>query len=197
MSWRRAHGTAASLGRLVVSECPPLAALPPPAAEVPASRDRAGRFTKGNVEARKSKLRVGPMGALAALEAKADPAYRQCLAYGRRYAVQRRRELALAHGELSTGVGTLIESAGQLLAASRYFQARGAADGNADHVRLAAQLTAQARGAERDAFELASREATARRETRPANALAALLAAPAPSDDEQEPTAPEPAPEAT
>jgi len=56
----------------------------------------------------------------------------------------------------------MIESAGELLAASRYWSARGIAEASADYARLAATLVAGARQAERDAWELAAREAQAR-----------------------------------
>jgi hypothetical protein len=52
----------------------------------------------------------------------------------------------------------MVESAGELLAAGRYWQARGVAEGSADHARLAATLLAGSRQSERDAWALAELE---------------------------------------
>lgn len=196
--WRDAHGRSARLGRLVASETLKLAEVPaaPPVEAAPPDRDHAGRFVTGNRLGRSKRLRVGSSGAIATLEAQGDSAWRQAMAWGRRYSAHRRTELQALYGALSAGAASLVETEGRLLASSRYWDARSGAEGNPDFARLSAQLSAQARGTARDALEMAHREATARRETRPANALAALLAAPAPSDDEQEAPALEPAQEA-
>jgi hypothetical protein len=58
----------------------------------------------------------------------------------------------------------MVESAAEMMADARYWRARGISEGSPDHARLAAQLIAQARGCERDAWELAAREAQARRD---------------------------------
>ncbi|MBN1610874.1 MAG: hypothetical protein JW940_29855 [Polyangiaceae bacterium] len=68
----------------------------------------------------------------------------------------------------------MIESAGELLALARYWSARGLAEASPDFARLAATLIAGQRQAERDAWELASREASQRRVDYHA-ALAALV----------------------
>jgi hypothetical protein len=108
-------------------------------------------------------VKPGPRGALHALERQGDEAARAALAFGRRYASHRRAELGQAHGELSAGVGAMVESAGELLSAGRYWAARGIAEGSPDFARLAAQLLAGARQAERDAWALAELEARSRR----------------------------------
>jgi hypothetical protein len=61
----------------------------------------------------------------------------------------------------------MIESAGEALAGARYWQAKSMAEGNADHARLAATLMAAHRQAERDAWELASRECAMRKAAQP------------------------------
>jgi hypothetical protein len=170
MSWRKSHGNAARNGRLVVLESCPADELPPamPGAPAPPQRDSGGRFLPGNRAGAAKRVKAGSRGALVVLERRGDPAARAALAFGRRYSAHRRVELARAHGgEISAGVGALVESAGELLAASRYWAARGIADGNPDHARLAAQLVAGHRQAERDCWELASREAEARRRAAP------------------------------
>lgn len=165
MARRAAHGRARELGRLTVSECCPADELPAAtgAGAAPPSRDASGRFLPGNTAGKARRVRVGKRGALMLLERKGDDAARAALAFGRRYAAHRRAELAKAHGgEISAGVGAMIESAGELLASARYWQARSIAEANPDFARLAAQLVAGSRQAERDAWELASREADAR-----------------------------------
>lgn len=104
---------------------------------------------------------------------------RALLSPGRRYASHRRAELASLHGgEISAGVGAMVESAGELLASARYWSARSIAEGDPDFARLAATLTAGSRQAERDAWEIAAREAAARREhaSQPRSLLAAAQA---------------------
>jgi hypothetical protein len=162
---RRAHGRAAELGRLTVLESKPWDEQPPasPSDAVQPDRDAAGRFLSGNRTGKSKRLRAGKRGALVALERQGDEAARAALAFGRRYSAHRRGEVAHAHGgEISAGVGAMIESAGELLASARYWSARGISEGNPDHARLAAMLIAGSRQAERDAWELASREAAAR-----------------------------------
>ena len=188
MTWRGAHGAARKGGRIVASETLPADELPSASGGDTARRDRGpdGRFAPGNSIARAKKVRSGPRGALAELEAKGDPAARASVNWGRRYGSHRRAELTRAHGFLSAGVATIVESAADLMADARYWRARGVAEGNPDHYRLAAQLMAQARGCERDAWELASREAAARPAPDPVRAfleakrLLAASAAPEP-----------------
>jgi hypothetical protein len=95
--------------------------------------------------------------------AKADPVYQTCARWGSRYAAHRRAELAKAHGgELSAGVGALVESAGNALADSRYVRAKAAEKGDPALFKLAASLATEARQCELAAWELAAREAAAR-----------------------------------
>jgi hypothetical protein len=51
------------------------------------------------------------------------------------------------------------------MADARWLRAKGAAENSPDLIRLSMQLATSARQAERDAWELASREATARPKT--------------------------------
>lgn len=181
MPWRGAHGKAAECGRLTVLETLPADELPPATLDRTArsDRDESGRFVKGNRCGAARRFRAGKHGALAALEKQGDAAARAALAFGRRYAAHRRAELAKAHGgTLSAGVGAIVESAGELLATARYWSARGLAEANPHHARLAATLVAGARQAERDAWELASREAAARSTLSPLEAARARVAMP-------------------
>ena len=165
MATRTAHGRARELGRLVVSETTPADELPPATGSDPAraGRDAAGRFTPGNPWARLARAKAGPGGALASLDAKANPEWRATRRWAQRAAAHRVRELAKLHGgDLSAGVCMLIVDASDLRADARYLAARARADDNPELSRTAATLLASARQAERDAWEIASREAAAR-----------------------------------
>jgi hypothetical protein len=165
---RTAHGNAALLGRLVVSECPPMAELRPGSGGDPDrhDRDQHGRFLPGNAWARQAKLRAGPRGALSALEATADPAWRAARRWGRRAAQHRIREYGELHGAvLSSGVCRMLTDAAELSADATYLRARAAHDNNPELLRIAAQLTAGARQSERDAWALAELEAKSRRKS--------------------------------
>lgn len=165
MTWRKAHGRAAALGRIVVSEGTPADELPAatPAHPDRTDRDAAGRFTPGNRWARLARAKAGPGGALAALDAKADPSWRAARKWAQRAAAHRIRELADLHGgELSAGVCMLVVDAADLRGDARYLSARARADGNPDLLRVASGLLASARQAERDAWATAALEAKAR-----------------------------------
>jgi hypothetical protein len=72
-------------------------------------------------------------------------------------------ELARLHGgELSSEVCALVVDSWELRGDARYLAARARAENDADLSRAAATLLASARQAQRDAWELASREAAAR-----------------------------------
>jgi hypothetical protein len=169
---RAAHGT----GRpaLVRVEVMQADELPParPALTDRSGRGADGRFVRGNTEARAQRVHPGARG-LVGLD-KTDKAVRPFLAWGRRYASHRRRELAALHGgACSAGVGAMIESAGLALAASRYLHAKGAETGDPDLLKRASALANDARQAELASWELASREAAAR--PRPAFDLASAI----------------------
>lgn len=164
-AWPTATGTARDCGRLLQSTTCPSDELPPatPTDAVRPDRDPSGRFVSGNRAGTAKRFRAGSRGALVELERQGDAAARAALTFGRRYSAHRRAELARSHGgELSAGVGAMVESAGELLAAARYWSARSLAEASPNHARLAATLVAGARQSERDAWELASREAAAR-----------------------------------
>ncbi len=168
MALRTAHGRARDLGRLIVSETTPSDELPPATGSDPArvGRDAAGRFASGNPWARLARAKAGPGGALASLDAQATPEWRAARRWAQRAAAHRVRELAQFHGgDLSSGVCMLVVDASDLRADARYIAARARADGNPELSRIAASLLASARQAERDAWEIAAREAEARLRT--------------------------------
>lgn len=158
---RKAHGAGAAA--LVRIETPPANELSLPSASSSDTdvrdRDHNGRFLPQNTVARSSKIRPAKHGALVALEAKADPAWQTADRWGKRYAAHRRGEIAKAHGAISGGASTLIESAGCVLADSRYIRAKGAQAGDPALLKLAASLAETAKQLELSAWELAAREA--------------------------------------
>lgn len=110
------------------------------------------------------------------LDAKADPAWRAARRWGQRAAAHRIAEVAKAHGgELSSGVCRLLRSAARLAADAEYLSRRAAADNNPDLLKVAAQLDAGSRQAERDAWQLAKLEADSRPAASPHEALQAAF----------------------
>jgi hypothetical protein len=174
MATRTAHGRARELGRLTVSECTPADELPPatPALTAPADRTPDGRFRPGNSIARHSRTKAGPQGALLRLDAQADPEWRAARNWARRGATHRVREMAQLHGgQVGSEVCALIVDSWEMRGDARYLAAKARALGDADLSRAAANLLASARQAQRDAWELASREAAARPKQNPTMAL--------------------------
>lgn len=185
--FRAAHGRARELGRLVVLESPPVDELRPAMTcnAAPPERDASGRFLPGNKAGTAQRVKAGKRGALVHLERQGDAAARAAVAFGRRYSAHRRAELARLHGGmLSSGPGSMIESASMLLASSRYWAARASAEGNPDFARLSATLAAGARQAERDAWHLAQLEAQARPKSPASYPWLVSTSTPAQPDDE-------------
>jgi hypothetical protein len=137
--------------------------LPPatPATAVRSDRDASGRFVPGNTAGVAKRMRPGLCGAMA-LDS-VDPRYRAFARWGARYGAHRRRELAQLHGgSISAGVGAMVESAAQAMAASRFVQLLAAETADAELFKQAAALATTARQDELAAWELAAREAAAR-----------------------------------
>lgn len=175
MSLRTGHGSGAGVPRIEVLPPDELPAATP-ADTAPPERKADGTFAAGNTVARSKRFRVGKRG-FTGLET-ADPRYVRFARWGRSYAAHRRRELALAHGgNLSAGVGALIESASIQLAASRFVQVLAAESGEPDLFKRASALANDARQNELAAWELAAREAAARAKTAPPVDVVALLEA--------------------
>lgn len=159
MALRTGHGTGRGVPRIEVL---PPDELPPATPAAPVLRDRGpdGRFVKGNAAGRAQRAK-GPGRTLTGIQA--DEAFRPFAAWGKRYAAYRRGELARLHGgEISAGVGALVESASLALAASRYLAARAAQSGDPDLFKRSSTLANDARQNELAAWELAAREAKSR-----------------------------------
>ncbi len=161
MALRKGHGKGKSAP--LRAEVLPPDELPPALGSDTARPGRGpdGRFAPGNVLGRAQRVHPGARGQLG-LD-KTDPAVRPFLAWGRRYAAHRRRELAAAHGgEISAGVGAMVESAGLALAASRFLSSKAAETGDPELLKRASALACDARQHELASWELAAREAKAR-----------------------------------
>lgn len=150
--------------------------LPPanPAPPARAQRDAHGRFVRGNTVGRAKRVRpaTGALRGSAGLS-HAHTDYAPFARWAVRYVARRLRELRHAHGDVSTGVETIVDSAGQTMAASRFLQWRASQTGDVDLFRQASQLAETARQHELAAWDLAAREATPRG---PRNAREALNA---------------------
>lgn len=173
---RTATGAARESGRFTVLQNTPLDEHAPPDSPphtVRPQRGPDGRFLPQNTAGRMAKVRAGSGGALAGLEAKADPVWRAADRWGKRYTQHRIGELTGLYGELSSGVLTALVSAGATLADARYLRALAASTGNADLLVKATQLSKEARLCERDALAIAALEA----KSRPDPALTAMAQA--------------------
>lgn len=160
MALRKPHGSARGAGSPRVEVLPP-DELPSvaPAIAVRSDRGANGQFTAGNTASRSRRATPGKLGGVDT----SSPEFRPFKHWARRYAGHRRDELAKVHGgDLSAGVGAIIESASLALASSRYCQAKGAETNDVDLLKRAADLSALARQHELAAWELAAREAAAR-----------------------------------
>ena len=199
MTLRRAHGTAARGGRLLMVETLPADELPPASGSDPArgDRDASGRFAPGNRIARQAKVRCGARGELLQLYSKGTPAWQAANRWGRQYAAHRLTELAQAHGgEVSAEVSMMIQDAADATSDARWARASAAeaeADGDRETAaRLrseARQLRIEARGHRLAAWELAAREAAAR-PRRPQD-VPWLISTPAPKAPASMPHAPQ------
>lgn len=179
-AWPTATGAARECGRLLQSTVCPADELPPATGSDPArtGRDAAGRFTAKNPWARLARSKAGPGGALARLDAQASPEWRAARTWGKRAAGHRIKEFTKLHGgDLSAGVCMLIVDGAELRADARYIAARARAENDPELSRIAASLLASARQCERDAWELAAREAAVRPRDARAELDARILAA--------------------
>jgi hypothetical protein len=161
MALRTGHGNGSGAPRIEVLPPDELPAATP-GLPVRAGRDASGRFVRGNAEGQAKRVKPGVRGALGI--DKADPRYKAFARWGARYGAHRRRELAQAHGgSISAGVGAIVESAAQAMAASRFVQSLAAESGDAELFKQAAALASTARQHELAAWELAARESEVRR----------------------------------
>lgn len=136
-------------------------------------RQRRGRpFQPGNRAAAGRRPKLALLGV--ATDA-ADPRYALALRRAGRYRKRRCSELATTFGYVSAGAGSMIASASLALCASRFLYEVAAQTGDAETLKRASALANDARQNELAAWEIASREATTRkqRESKAAPWLAA------------------------
>jgi hypothetical protein len=165
MALRTGHGRGKGQPHVEVLPVDELPAATPANTE-PRERDASGRFVPGNKLGQSKRLRPGVCG-LARVHETA-PEFQPFARWGSRYATHRRSELARAHGgEISAGVGAIVESGALTMAASRYLQWQASRTGDPELFKESAQLAATARQHELAAWELAARECKARPKAKP------------------------------
>jgi len=177
MTLRRAHGTAARGGRLLVVETAPADELPEgiPAPTSPPIVRRADGTVLPGAAARQ----LGARGGVAAAEARQLarllglaqlPDEHPFAAYARLARDWRDQHVAdlaasVGGGRCSAGVSSVISSAALAMAASRWAYDRGAELGDVSLMAQGARLADQSRAALLTAHELSGREARARPST--------------------------------
>jgi hypothetical protein len=161
MTLRKGHGNGAGSPRVEVLPADELPSATTALAVRP-DRDANGRFVRENKAQRLKVVRPGPLGRSGSFVAHQD--FRPFQRWGRRYASHRRAELARVHGDLSAGVGAMIESAALGLAAARYLHQVAAETRDPALFKQASALAVDARQNELAAWELAARESKARPE---------------------------------
>lgn len=92
-----------------------------------------------------------------------DQKYAEMVRLADSYRKHRAREFVIAHGFVSAGVSSLLSTAALALAASRFVYEKASQTGDVQLMIQASKLATDARQSELAAFELAAREAVARR----------------------------------
>lgn len=176
MALRNGHGTGAGGPRIEVM--PPNEQPYAPAgstAPLRTGRDSAGRVR--TAEAARALAKLPRRGAFLPRKVSCDPRFE--VHNGRRldWLRARRGELMDATGGVSHGVGAMLASAAWLYAASEFAAELAAEKGDAELFKTSSGLSATARQHDLAAWELATREAEARRSANvnPHRALAAAL----------------------
>lgn len=145
--------------------------------EPAAHRNESGQFTVGNTASKGKRLKLAKNMLVGANDT--NPMYAKFLRQGRKWASSRRDEFADTYGDITGGVGMLIENAGYMLALSRYFDylAREVADQIVTGTELfkkAVSFIQEHRQLELQAHNIATGEAKARK-TRYKNSPHAVL----------------------
>jgi hypothetical protein len=178
---RAAHGAAATLGALLVSETPPLDEVPPPNAEdtergLALAKKRGRPFQADNTAGANRKPALALLGV--EIDA-ADPRYRKALRKASSYRQRRIRELAMQHGgTLGAGPSAMLASSALALAASRMLYELAGESLDAELFVRAAKLADSARAQELTAVALAEREAASRPRANAIDAVRARIMGP-------------------
>lgn len=120
---------------------------------------RGKSLTKGN------KVKLAVLGIDSDVLDKGDPLYAKALRKANLYRKHRQRELAVTHGYLSAGAGSLLATASLALASSRFVYEKVVQTGDTSLLKLASGLADSARQNELAAYELCAREAVVRKKT--------------------------------
>jgi hypothetical protein len=169
MGWRTAHGRNKSQGDVVSIEVQPADELSVPNASDMdtrlAERKRIGRpFQPGNKAARGRKPKLARLGIDKDTIKASSTLYSNYLRQAEMYRVRRIQELRIAHGFVSVAAASLVATAALALAGSRYLSALAVQSDfpDMDMLKKSAELATQARQNELAAWELCSREASAK-----------------------------------
>jgi len=176
----RGEGRGVRVARAKVAELP--TGEPGAAIENQAKLNRNKRpesFPSGSSPLKERKTHLACLGIPSRVLDSGDPEYARCVRQANAYKKSRQKELYLAHGYVSTGVGALLASASLALSASRYLyetatntefapEDRGATN-RAAMLKLASSLGDSARQNELAAWELCAREGVVRKRNESSN----------------------------
>lgn len=190
MTLRKGHGTGAGMPRVEVLPPDEQPFTPADVAAPLVTRDDRGRVVSS--AAARAMAQMPRAGVFLPRDITVAPGFEVHNRRRRRWLRKRRQELHEVTGGVSHGVGAMLASAAWLYAGGEFAAERAAETGNVDLFRTAATLTSTARQHDLAAWELAVREADARRKAAgPVDPLAAwrrpedaLLAAPKPETNE-------------
>ena len=167
MGWRTAHGSAKNA--IVAIETLPPDELPRPNAHDMdtrlAEQKVIGRpFQKGNKAARGRRPKLANLGIDRDTIKNSKGLYSRYLAYAENYRQKRVQEMRIAHGFVSSGAASIMATSALCLAASRYLSALATQSDfpDLDLLKKSADLATQSRQNELAAWELCSREASAK-----------------------------------
>ena len=176
MTLRAGHGQGAGSPRVEVAP-PDELPFAPAGAAVPLGegRDRSGRLRTS--AAARAMAKLPRRGAFVPRKLACDPRFEPHNRRRLEWLKARRSELAAATGGVSHGVGAMLAAAAWQHAAGEFAAELGAETGNVELFKTAATLSSTARQHDLAAWELACREAQARRAAAPTSAHGALAAA--------------------
>lgn len=167
MGWRASHGARRDTNGPVRIEVQPADELAKPNAEDMDARKAAqaatGRpFKKGNRAAAGRRPKLARLGISAADMDTKDPLLASFLRQAEGYRQRRVSELKISWGFTSVGAMSLMATASLQLAMSRYMFHKGGTGGDMELLKKASSMANDARQNELAAWELCSREASAK-----------------------------------
>lgn len=91
-----------------------------------------------------------------------DTEWAKCVMEAERYRTTRHKEMQMAHGHVSAGVGGMLASSALAMATSRYLYRRAVLEGDTQLAKEGAKFASESKNLEAMAWELCSREGTVR-----------------------------------